>query len=91
MGARLGAPGLAPVLADLAASAGLSSELPAELRGAVEMVVRTDGRTDYVFLINRTDTAVDVTGVEGAPLPGWESKLDPRSVSVLTRRAAATG
>lgn len=87
VGARLGAAGLEPILAVLAASAGVVSELPAELRGTVELVVRTNGDADYVFLINRTDAAVDITGVDGDPLPGWESKLAPRSVSVLTRKA----
>ncbi|MHA7282676.1 beta-galactosidase [Arthrobacter sp. TMS2-4] len=90
VGARLGASGLEPVLADLAARAGLTSELPADLRGAVEQVLRTGDTTDYVFLINRTDAPVDITGVYGDTLTGEESKLAPRSVAVLTRKAGTT-
>lgn len=91
VGARLGAAGIEPVLAHLAASAGITSELPEELRGAVEQVLRTNGEDDFVFLINRTDAAVDITGVDGDPLAGWESKLAPRSVSVLVRSAGGNG
>jgi beta-galactosidase len=90
VGARLGAEGLEPVLADLAARAGIASELPAELRGAVEQVLRTGDDADYVFLINRTDAPVDITGVDGDTLTGEESKLAPRSVAVLTRKARTT-
>ncbi|AUZ88628.1 beta-galactosidase, partial [Arthrobacter agilis] len=90
VGARLGTAGLEPVLADLAARAGITSELPAELRGAVEQVLRTDDDADYVFLINRTDEPVDITGVDGDILTGEESKLAPRSVAVLTRKVSRT-
>ncbi len=90
VGARLGADGLETVLADLAARAGVTSELPAELRGAVEQVIRTGDDADHVFLINRTDAPVDITGVDGDTLTGEESKLAPRSVAVLTRKARTT-
>ncbi|WP_241521882.1 beta-galactosidase [Arthrobacter pityocampae] len=90
VGARLGAQGLEPVLADLAARAGLTSELPADLRGAVEQVIRAGDGADYVFLINRTDAPVDITGVHGDTLTGEESKLAPRSVAVLTRKDRTT-
>ncbi|KNC17745.1 beta-galactosidase [Arthrobacter sp. RIT-PI-e] len=85
VGARLGSEGIAPVLADLAARAGVTSELPEELRGEVEQVLRTDGGTEYVFLINRTDAPVDITGVEGETVTGEDAKLAPRSVTVRTR------
>jgi beta-galactosidase len=90
VGAHLGAEGIAPVLADLTARAGIASELPAELRGAVEQVIRTGDDADYVFLINRTDAPVDITGVDGDTLTGEESKLTPRSVAVLTRKVSGT-
>lgn len=90
VGAHLGAAGLEPVLADLAAQAGAASELPADLRGVVEQVLRTDGDTEFVFLINRTDAPVAVAGVDGGILIGEEGKLAPRSVAVLTRPAAGT-
>ncbi|QTE31290.1 beta-galactosidase [Pengzhenrongella sicca] len=82
VGARLGAEGLEPVLADLAARAGVASELPVGLRGAVEQAIRADDDGDYVFLINRTDAAVDISGVDGETLTGEETTLAPRSVAV---------
>lgn len=68
----------------------MTSEAPAELRGAVEQVIRTGDDADHVFLINRTDAPVDITGVDGDTLTGEESKLAPRSVAVLTRKARTT-
>jgi beta-galactosidase len=88
VGARLGAEGIAPVLADLATRAGITSELPEELRGSVEQVIRTDHDADYVFLINRTDTPVDITGMDGDTVTGEDTTLAPRSVAV--RRVAHT-
>lgn len=88
VGARLGAQGIETVLADLAGRAGVVSELSAELRGAVEHVLRTGDDADYAFLINRTDTPVDITGVDGDTITGEESKLAPRSVTV--RKLART-
>ena len=84
---RLGPAGLVPVLREFAGLAGVGSELPAELRGAVELAVRTgeDGR--FLFLINRTDQAVDISAVPGAVLTAahrrTHAKLAARGVAVL--------
>jgi beta-galactosidase len=85
---RLGPDGLVPVLQEFAGLAGVESELPADLRGAVELAVRTgeDGR--FLFLINRTDQAVDISAVPGAILAGTgpadgTAKLAARGVAVL--------
>lgn len=90
VGAHLGAAGLEPVLADLAARAGVASELPSGLRGSVEQVLRTDGNSEFVFLINRTDAPVDIDGTDGQTLIGEESTLAPRSVAVRVRKAAGS-
>jgi beta-galactosidase len=68
------------VLAGPLDRAGLVSELPADLRGRVELAVR--GR--FHFLINRTDTPIDLSGVAGTPLTPATSTLPPRGVAVLT-------
>ncbi len=81
---RLGPAGLVPVLREFAGLAGVGSELPAELCGAVELAVRAgeDGR--FLFLINRTDQAVDISAVPGAVLAGTgQAKLAARGVAVL--------
>ncbi|MFP3459535.1 beta-galactosidase [Arthrobacter globiformis] len=85
---RLGPGGLVRVLQEFAGLAGVESELPADLRGAVELAVRTgeDGR--FLFLINRTDQAVDISAVPGAVLAGTApadgaAKLAARGVAVL--------
>ena len=85
---RLGPDGLVPVLQEFAGLAGVESELPADLRGAVELAVRTgeDGR--FLFLINRTDRAVDISAVPGAIVAGrgpadGTAKLAARGVAVL--------
>ncbi|MBN6051949.1 beta-galactosidase [Nonomuraea sp. RK-328] len=86
---RLGAEGLAPVLGHLLATSGVRSELPAAVAGAVELAVRTDGESDYWFLINRTDRAVAVDGVAGEVLRGpslaADLTLGPRQVCVVRR------
>jgi beta-galactosidase len=73
---RLGPDGIAPVLSALLSRAGVSSELPEELRGRVELAIRGDVR----FLINRTDSPVDLTAVPGAP-----DVLGPSAVAVVGR------
>jgi len=72
---RLGPAGLAPVLADLLDRAGVAGDLPAGLRGVVELAVRGP----YRFLINRTDTPVDLSALAGRPL-----ELPARGVTVLS-------
>jgi len=91
---RLGTAGIAPVLATVLQGAGVESELPSSLRGRVEHVVRSDGASDYWFLINRTDDALDLGALaEGAETllctpataPGSGS-LPARGVAVLVPR-----
>jgi beta-galactosidase len=81
---RLGQSGLGTVLADLLDRAGVDSELPPDLRGRVELAVRSGFR----FLINRTDTPIDVAGAGGTPLAGASPVLPPRGVVVLTDETA---
>jgi beta-galactosidase len=71
---RLGPPGLAPVLGEVLDRAAVRSELPEPVRGRVELAVR-DG---FRFLINRTEQAVDVSGIDGAG-----STLPARGVTVV--------
>ncbi|SDT48980.1 beta-galactosidase [Actinoplanes derwentensis] len=71
---RLGPAGLAPLLPALLGPAGVSSELPAELAGRVELTIRGD----HWFLINRTDSPVELDSL-GEPV------LEPRGVRVLHR------
>jgi beta-galactosidase len=90
---RLGTAGIAPLLAQVLDAAGVESELPATLRGQVDLAIRTDGSTDYWFLVNRTDDPVDLGDLGSAdtllstPIaaPGTAS-LPGRGVAVLARR-----
>ncbi|GAB2922245.1 beta-galactosidase [Nonomuraea fastidiosa] len=90
---RLGPDGLAVLLPLLLEPAGVGSELPDELRGQVELAVRTDGRYDYWFLVNRGDRQVDVSALDGEPLTGPslapDAALKPGQVRVLRRPAAS--
>ncbi|MFD3918865.1 beta-galactosidase [Streptomyces sp. NPDC058595] len=85
---RLGVNGLAGLLPELLAPAGVVSELPVPLRGIVEQVVRRDAGSRYLFLVNRTDGPVPLTGVTGEILTGRTDAdgvlvLGPREVAVL--------
>ena len=71
---RLGPDGLGPVLGDLPARAGVTSPLPVELRGRVEIAVRGDA----TFVLNRTDTALDI-----AALGAGDANLTARGVVVI--------
>ncbi|MFE4920418.1 beta-galactosidase [Streptomyces sp. NPDC056661] len=89
---RLGAEGLTALLPKLLASAEVSSELPAEARGKVELIVRRDDDSRYLFLVNRTDETVPVTGLAGDLLIGRTDDdgalvLSPRDVAVLRQPA----
>ncbi|MFE5111897.1 beta-galactosidase [Streptomyces sp. NPDC056663] len=89
---RLGAEGLTALLPKLLASAEVSSELPAEARGKVELTVRRDDDSRYLFLVNRTDETVPVTGLAGDLLIGRTDDdgalvLSPRDVAVLRQPA----
>ncbi|WP_314411858.1 beta-galactosidase [Streptomyces kroppenstedtii] len=94
---RLGAEGLAGLLPALLGPAGVESELPAAARGSVEQTVRRgpDGR--FLFLVNRTDEDVPLTGLAGEVLVGGAETgagtegglvLGPRAVAVLHQPTA---
>lgn len=82
---RLGPIGLVPVVREFAALAGIEPDLPSELQGVVELTVRSDGSNTFLFLINRTDRATDVSSIPGTVLGGAidGGKLAPRGVAVL--------
>ncbi|MEU0838852.1 beta-galactosidase [Streptomyces sp. NPDC005962] len=89
---RLGADGLAGLLPGLLAPAGVGSELPDGARGSVELAVRRGGGSRYLFLVNRTDATVPLTGLAGEPLTGGAGGdgalvLAPRGVAVLRQPA----
>lgn len=96
---RLGPAGLRPVLHELLARAGVPGELPAAVRGPVELAVRTDGRDEFWFLVNRTSDTVDVPGIDGELLlggrrgtaPGDAITLGPRDVAIVRRRTTSRG
>ncbi|MEU6003816.1 beta-galactosidase [Streptomyces sp. NPDC047197] len=87
---RLGTDGLAALLPRLLAAAGVGSELPAPARGRVELAVRRDADSRYLFLVNRTDETVPLPGLTGDVLIGGSPDaadgglvLPPRDVAVL--------
>ncbi|GAA1916455.1 beta-galactosidase [Streptomyces durmitorensis] len=86
---RLGTDGLATLLPRLLAGAGVESELPAPARGRVELAVRRDTESRYLFLVNRTDGTVPLPGLTGDVLVGGTRDADgglvlpPRGVAVL--------
>ncbi|MFH8486974.1 beta-galactosidase [Streptomyces longisporoflavus] len=89
---RLGADGLAALLPRLLAPAGIGSELPAPARGRVELAVRRDAESRYLFLVNRTDDTVPLPGLTGEVLVGPAGAaaegglvLPPGGVAVLRR------
>ncbi|MFI6277812.1 beta-galactosidase [Streptomyces sp. NPDC050988] len=89
---RLGVDGLAGLLPELLGPAGVRSELPADARGSVEQTVRRgpDGR--FLFLVNRTDETVPLTGLAGEVLVGDTDTegslvLGPRDVAVVRQPA----
>ncbi|MGW2327531.1 beta-galactosidase [Streptomyces sp. NPDC001700] len=89
---RLGPGGLAGLLPALLAPASVRSELPDGARGSVELAVRHGGGSRYLFLVNRTDTTVPLTGLTGEPLIGGAGDggalvLAPRGVAVLRQPA----
>lgn len=53
------------LLADLLRQAGVSSELPASARTKVELVVRGDERSEWLFCLNRTREDVDLSALDG--------------------------
>jgi beta-galactosidase len=92
---RLGVAGLTALLPRLLGPAGVDSELPAAVRGLVETTVRRGADARFVFLVNRTDETVTVSGMDGEVLLGTPDAegalaLAPRDVAVL-RQAAGRG
>ncbi|WP_242433029.1 Beta-galactosidase C-terminal domain, partial [Streptomyces sp. Root264] len=89
---RLGVDGLRALLPRLLDPAGVGSELPADVRGKVELTVRRGAGERFLFLVNRTDATVPVTGLEGEILIGSGGAdgapvLGPREVAVLRQPA----
>jgi beta-galactosidase len=85
---RLGPEGLGQVLGELLTITGVHSELPEEARGRVELMVRADERSEYWFLVNRTDSSVALPPLGGQPLLGQANDVgalvvEPRGVNVL--------
>jgi beta-galactosidase len=60
------------------------SELPPALRGSVEHTIRTDGTTEFWFLVNVTDGPVPLDGIDGEVLVG-SVPLEGNGVTVLRR------
>jgi beta-galactosidase len=90
---RLGIDGVGSLLPTLLCGAGVERELPFGVQGSVERVVRTDGVHDFVFLLNRTDRAVEVPDQPGTLLRGVRGEvpgslaLGPHGVAVIQRPA----
>jgi beta-galactosidase len=89
---RLGADGLTALLPKLLDPAGVHSELPDDARGSVELIVRRSADSRYLFLVNRTDETVPLTGLTGDLLVGRTDDdgtvvLSPRDVAVLRQPA----
>ncbi|GFZ48441.1 hypothetical protein JCM24511_06189 [Saitozyma sp. JCM 24511] len=87
---RLGVQGLKKLLPDLLKGTKAQSTLPPSLRGPVEQVIRSDGHTEWEFLINRTDDPIDLKDIEGDLLvsTGVERKarLAERGIAVFRRK-----
>ncbi|MGJ5893319.1 beta-galactosidase [Streptomyces niveiscabiei] len=81
---RLGVEGLTALLPKLLQPAGVESELPAGARGRVELTVRKGAEDRFLFLVNRTDDEVDLSGFAGDVLYG-SLVLGPREVTVVRR------
>ncbi|MET7575217.1 beta-galactosidase [Streptomyces sp. NPDC005492] len=90
---RLGRVGLAGLLPELLAPAGVASELPDGARGDVELTVRRNAESRYLFLVNRTDKTVSLPGLTGELLVGTAGAdgfpvLSPREVAVVRQPAS---
>lgn len=82
---RLGPDGLRPVLRELLTVSGVDSDLPEPVRGLVELAVRHHDSAEFWFLINRTDTDVDLSAIGGEVLYGSPGPLAARGVRVIRR------
>ncbi|MGJ9425501.1 beta-galactosidase [Nesterenkonia halotolerans] len=78
--------GLSAILSELVRYTGVAIETPASLLGRVEITRRTGEGGDFLFVINRTDEALDISEFGGEALIGANQDstiLDPRGVAVL--------
>jgi len=86
---RLNVKGLVSLLPEILHKAGVKSQLPASLRQSVEQVIRTDGKTEWEFIINRFDKEVDLSEMKGelvlATGGGGKGKLAGRSIAAFRR------
>ena len=84
---KLEVPAKARLLSQVLSKSEITSELPASLCGKVEHVVRGEGNHRWVFLINRTDEALDIHEISGdqiATAGGTQlGSLAPRGVAVI--------
>ncbi|MET7486439.1 beta-galactosidase [Streptomyces sp. NPDC005538] len=90
---RLGRDGLTGLLPELLAPAGVVSELPDGARGDVELTVRRNAESRYLFLVNRTDETVPLPGLSGELLVGSAGAdgfpvLSAREVAVVRQPAS---
>ncbi|MEV6483884.1 beta-galactosidase [Streptomyces sp. NPDC051576] len=90
---RLGRDGLTGLLPELLAPAGVVSELPDGARGNVELTVRRNAESRYLFLVNRTDETVPLPGLSGELLVGSAGAdgfpvLSAREVAVVRQPAS---
>ena len=86
---RLNVDGLKSLLPELLQNSAVESGLPKSLRSTIELAVRTDGKTEWEFWINRTDKEVDVSNAPGqlvlATGGGSVGKLAGRGIAVFRR------
>jgi beta-galactosidase len=86
---RLNVKGLKSLLPELLEKSGVSSSLPESLISVVDQVIRTDGKIEWVFWINRTHTEIDLSEAPGKLLlaSGGASlgKLAGRGIAVFRR------
>ncbi|MFF1574637.1 beta-galactosidase [Leifsonia sp. NPDC058292] len=81
LGAGLDAPGMRAILARVFADAGVRPPFDSfdasDASGAVEVVTRTDGSTDFTFLLNHGRESVTLPGIDGGTdlLSGADASL----------------
>jgi beta-galactosidase len=86
---RLNLKGLESLLPELLEKSGVKSSIPKSIRSTMEHVVRTDGKREWDFWINRTEEEVDITEVGGKLIlksgGASEGRLAGRSIAVFRR------
>ena len=86
VGTRLGTEGIAVILRTVLRAADITPELPEELRGKVELAVRTNDATEFLFLINRTNKQVEIPALSTGSSPIGSSRNQPVRADVLAPR-----